>query len=281
MLARAAAALLYQYDFTGYVESDLAKIPPTITVANTPQSSVPIAEYVIAGILEWVTGLRQMDAEMRSCTWKSGPPGNTCKRSLHRQVSNATIGILGYGHIGEAIATRAAAFGARLIATTLPPLPPEPPKPLSWLGDDSMNARLFRESDFVVVCTPLTNTTRGLVNASLLAALGADGVIINIARGPVVDEEALFRALSTKAVGGAILDVWWNSIFELPPGGVGPSSWPSAHRFDQLPNVIMSPHESGNTPQSRDEAITEVAQNLDNIALGRPLENVVRKGKRP
>ena len=192
-------------------------------------------------------------------------------------VSNATIGILGYGHIGEAIATRAAAFGARLIATTLPP----PGPPTAVVARRRLHECAAVSRELVVVCTPLTNTTRGLVNASLLAALGADGVIINIARGPVVDEEALFRALSTKAVGGAILDVWWNSIFELPPGGVGPSSWPSAHRFDQLPNVIMSPHESGNTPQSRDEAITEVAQNLDNLALGRPLENVVRKGKRP
>ena len=111
---------------------------------------------------------------MRNCTWRTAPPGNDCVAThahlTHRQLSNATIGILGYGHIGVAIAERAAAFGTRVIATTLDP-PAQPPAPLAWIGDDSDNARLFAEADFVVVCTPLLNATRGLVDAALLEQL--------------------------------------------------------------------------------------------------------------
>ena len=80
-------------------------------------------------------------------------------------------------------------------------------------------------------------------------------------------------------IGGAILDVWWHSIFALPAGGVGPAAWPSRFRFDELPNVVMTAHTSGITAEAALESVTEVAANLDNIVLGRPLQNVLRKGK--
>ena len=121
ILGGASAGRLYQYAFTGFKEEELALIPAKFAVANAHQSSVAIAEYVMASILEFVVGLRGMDESLRECTWRSSPPGNTCTRRPHRQISNLTLGILGYGHIGEAIAHRAAAFGMRIIATTLGP----------------------------------------------------------------------------------------------------------------------------------------------------------------
>ena len=242
--------------------------------------SIPIAEYVLAHILQWTVGLQVMDASLRHCTWKTAPPGNNCTtaRHTHRQVSNLTIGILGYGHIGETIATRAAAFGSRIIATTLDP-PSKAPSPLAWIGDDSMNPRLFSESDFLVVCTPLLNSTRGLVTADLLAQMSRTAVLINIARGPIIDEEALYNALKEKRIGGAVLDVWWNPLFKLKDGGVGPAAWPSKFPFNDLSNVLMSPHDSGATPQAFEEGVKEIARNLDHLALGEPLENVLRPGK--
>lgn len=257
----------------------VAAIPPTFTVANCHQSTVPIAEYVLAAALEWTVKLREMDARLRNCTWRSTAPGNTCADAQvrHRQLSNSTIGILGYGHIGEAIAQRAAAFGTRVIATTIQP-PQQPPPPLAWIGSDAQNARLFAESDFVVICVPLLNSTRSLVDAALLDQLSPTAVVINIARGPVVDEAALYSALTLRRIGGAVLDVWWNNVFQLPEGGVGPRAWPSTFRFDQLPNVVMSAHTSGHTLEAASESIKEVAANLDNLANARPLQNVVRKG---
>jgi len=163
----------------------------------------------------------------------------------------------------------------RIIATDVAAQDP-PPSPLAWLGDDSQNPRLFAESDFVVVALPLLNTTQGLVDASLLAHLSATSVLINIARGPIVSEDALYDALSAGSIGGAVLDVWWNAIFQIPPGTFGPSSWPSAYRFDELSNVIMTPHDSGESDEAQIEALREIAANLDNLALGLPLDNVVR-----
>ena len=144
--AAGPAANLYQFFFTGIPPSMIAPIPPRFAVANCHQSSVAIAEYVMAHVLSWTVGLQRMDSELRRCTWKTAPPGNNCSRAerRHRQASNLTIGILGYGHIGEAIAERAAPFGSKVIATTLNP-PSKPPAPLAWIGDDSSNPRLFAE----------------------------------------------------------------------------------------------------------------------------------------
>ena len=282
ILAKAKAGKLFQFAFTGVPDSYLATIPPRFTVSNCHQSSVPIAEYVLAATLSWTVQLNEMQKRLRSCTWKSAPPGNNCTAEhahfVHKQFSNMTMGILGYGHIGEAIADRAAAFGTRLIATTIDP-PKVPPKPLSWIGDDSMNAKLFEESDFVVICVPLTNSTRGLVDAKLLSHLSTSGVLVNIARGAVVDEEALYNALAKKTIGGAVIDVWWHDIFRMKDGDYGPASWPSSYRFDELDNVVMSAHTSGITKGSEAESVKEIAKNLDNLALGKPLENVIRPGK--
>ena len=73
-----------------------------------------------------------------------------------------------------------------------------------------------------------------------------------------------------------MLDVWWNDLFRLPPGGTGPAAWPSRLPFNHLPNVLMSPHASGATPEAIEESVREIAANLDNLAAGRPLENVIR-----
>ena len=91
----------------------------------------------------------------------------------------------------------------RIIATTLDP-PATPPAPLSWIGDDTENPRLFQEADFLVVSLPLLDSTRGLVNAALLQQMSSTAVLINIARGPIVDEAALYAALSKKQIGGAV-----------------------------------------------------------------------------
>ena len=133
----AAALALYQYSYTGYPEEQLADIPRQATVCNCHQSSVPIAEYTLAAILDHNVKLRAQDAAMREACWSTGPPGNTCFAAgvEMRQTKGLTLGILGYGHIGQAIAQRAAGFEMKIIATDVAAQDP-PPAPLSWLGDD-------------------------------------------------------------------------------------------------------------------------------------------------
>src|SRR5690606_11817630 len=111
--------------------------------------------------------------------------------------------------------------------------------------------------DFAVVAVALTESTRGLIGAEALAALGPRGVLVNVARGPVVEEAALFAALSERRLGGAILDVW----YRYPdPGDPDPS--PAHADFAALPNVLMTPHISGWTEGTATRRIAMIAENI-------------------
>ena len=266
---------LYQYLYTG-VDRLLPQIPAALTVCNVHQAADAIAEYVMAGVLGWCVRLAAADAAMRACAWNGTSSAGCGAMPTHRQAKGQTIGVLGYGHIGEGIATRAAAFGMRVIGTTLDP-PAAPPPPLAWLGSDANNSRLVRESDFLVVAVPDVPATLSLVGAPLLEQMRATAVLINVASARVVDEAALHGALATGALGGAIVDTWWNRAWQ-DPGASGAASEPSAFRFDLLPNVVMDATLSTHTAESAATALAEAAANLDAFARGQPLANIVRNG---
>lgn len=273
LLDRVPQATLLQIEMTGVDMLNLSAVPQRLTVCNVHQASTAIPEYVLAAVLSWNIGLPQLDAGFRRCTWKSTP--NDCPRpSLHREAKGQTIGIVGYGAIGSGVAERAAALGMRAVAVTFG-APAAPPPPLAWIGNDTMLPQLLRESDYVVVACPLLPSTVNLIDAAALVQMKPAGVLINIARGPIVNESALFEALSDGRIGGAILDVWWRSWAWMAPAG-GPEAWPSKYNFSALPNVWMTPHASAATEEANAESIRQVAGNLDALSRGNPLSNIVR-----
>jgi len=134
----------------------------------------------------------------------------------------------------------------------------------------------MQEADFAVVMCPLLPSTRGLVDAKAIGSMKPSGVLINVARGPIVDEAALYQALEKRSIGGAVLDVWWHEDWSAH--GSGPSSWPSRYNFSALPNVWMTPHQSYYTEGTMQEGVRQMAANFDALARGQPLQNVVRPG---
>lgn len=173
------------------------------------------------------------------------------------------------------VALRAAAFGVRLVATrsrgrTLP-VPPG----FAWVGGAEDIDTLLKESDYVVVACPLTQHTTGLLDARRLHIMKSTAVLINVARGPVVDQDALFAALQSKAIRGAALDVW----YRYPHGGVDLTGVrPSVHPFHELDSdtVIMTPHSSGWTEEQEWRKAAQIAANLDAIADGVTPKFVIR-----
>lgn len=177
-------------------------------------------------------------------------------------LEGKTMGIVGYGSIGQAIARRAKAFDMRVLATR------RHPQPDQWADEvwnDSRLGDLLAQSDYVVLATPLTKETYHLIGAKELAAMKPTGILINIARGPVVDEPALIECLQTGRILGAGLDV-----FETEP-------LPEDNPLWQLPNVIATPHLAGNMPDYDDRAFTIFLENLRRLSAGEPLQNVVDK----
>ncbi|WP_460768737.1 NAD(P)-dependent oxidoreductase [Mariniluteicoccus flavus] len=142
---------------------------------------------------------------------------------------------------------------------------------LEWAGGPDDLDRLCAESDVLIVGAPLTEQTRGSLGADQLAAVGPDGVLIQLARGPVADEEALFTALRDGRLGAAAIDVW----YDYPPSP-GVATAPSRFDFGALPNALMTPHVSGVAASTFEGRLRDVVANVEALAEGRPLRNIVR-----
>src|SRR5262249_48331532 len=148
--------------------------------------------------------LQAADQQLRNGDWVQGAglPG-----ALRTELGNQTIGLLGYGHIGQAIASRAKAFGMRVGGAHPSPIP------ASAVGDQNFRldalAQFVGAVDIVVVSLPLNDATRGIVNAAALTSMRPNAIIINVGRGPVIDQAALYDALKTRRIGGAIIDTWY------------------------------------------------------------------------
>ena len=186
----------------------------------------------------------------------------------HGEVRGKTIGILGYGRIGQEVAKRAAAFDMRVIAVGR--TPKEAPAPLDWFGTNEQWPELIAESDFLVLTCPLTDATRGIVDAKSLAAMKPSALLVNVSRGQVAVEEDLYNALKDKVIAGAVLDVWY--AYPTPDA---PETKPSAFPFHELPNTILSPHCAGWTGAQDERRWEVIANNLDNLSAGKPLKNVI------
>lgn len=259
---------LFQIPWTGHEWTSPDRMPKGVPVCNCFEHETSIAEYVLLAMLEWQIGLRRMDAEFRAHGWggrqvATGP--------LHGEVRGATVGIVGYGHIGHEVAVRARAFGMKVVGIrrSRPPCPPE----LEWLGTMERLDELLAASDFVVVACDLNDETRGMIDAARLGRMKPSGVIINVARGKIIDEAALYAALADRRIGGAVIDVWYNYN---EPGK--PDVWPANYPFHELDNVICSAHECGWTDAQIERRWDFVAANLRRVARGEAPENLLYRG---
>ena len=147
------------------------------------------------------------------------------------------------------------------------------PAPLDWLRTMDRLDDLLAESDYVLLALPLAPETRGLIDAERLRAMKPGGVLINVSRGPVVVEEALYCALKEKRIGGAIIDAWY-----AYPTAEDPDRPPSAFPFQELANLTMTPHNSARSGATRKRRWAGVVRNLDHLAKGEALENVCFEG---
>ena len=225
-----------------------------IPVTNTPDVLTDdVADLGMGLVLALARRIPQADKFVRSGAWVNGP------LPLARKVSGARLGIVGLGRIGQAIARRAAGFGMSIAYTTRNRMTDVPYRYFP-------NAEaLAREVDFLLVITPGGAATRGLINADVLAALGPKGYLINVARGSVVDQAALVRALTTGVIAGAALDV-----FENEP------QVPEALRAHE--NVVLTPHMASGTWETR-RAMADLAfGNLQAHFSGKPLLTPIGQG---
>lgn len=215
--------------------------------------NIPIAETVLAYMLAVVKRLPEFLAQQRERRWHKLPL---------RELRGLTVGIVGLGDIGTEIARLCRAFGMHVLGLRRRPLPSDVADEV--LPPDRLHDLLAR-SDFVVIALPLTEETRGLIGRAELAAMKPGAWLINISRGAIVDEEALVEALREGRIGGACLDVFAEEPL------------PSESPLWEMPNVIITPHNSWSSPRIEEREVELFLENLRRYVSGEPLLNVVDK----
>jgi phosphoglycerate dehydrogenase-like enzyme len=227
-----------------------------VLASNVGGWAEPMAEHILAMVLAFEKRLAANHAKLAAGVWDQTPTGS---------LAGAHCLIVGYGGIGRATARLLRAFGAVIHAINTSGRTDDPVASAGTLDD---LPRLLPEADVVVLSVPLTRRTRGLVGAAELAAMRPDAILVNVARGPVVDEAALFAHLVTHPGFRAALDVWWDEPMRDGRFHVG-------HPFLGLPNVLGSPHNSALVAAAPAQAVERAAGNVARFLAGAPLLGVV------
>ncbi len=264
-MPRPAAARLYHAPAAGTDMIDRAHLAPQTALCNCHGHEHAIGEYVFAALLERHVPLARADADLRRGEWTfwAGRPG-----ALRTELSSQSIGLLGFGHIAQAIAHRARAFGMRVHAANRSPLKTDAVD--RAFGLTELHA-FMASVDIVVVTLPLTPETTGIVDAAAIAAMRPGSVLVNVARGPVIDEQALYDALKSRHLGHAVIDTWYQY-----PTPAQPQIQPSRLPFAELDNLRMAPHMSGWTDGTVRRRQQTMADNIVRLAAGQPLVNQLK-----
>ena len=256
-----------------FLSSDRSNL--TITTMSGAAVS-QIAEYVLTMLLAFGRQLPALSANQKKAEW----PKDRMERFRPRELRTSTVGVVGYGSIGRQVARLLREFGATVLATKSDAMHPAdggytPPGTGDPQGDflhrlypAQAIKSMLKDCDFVIVTVPLTDETRGMVDAEVLSACKPSAYLIDISRGGIVDHPALIKALNEHKLAGAALDV-----FPEEP-------LPKKSPLWEMPNVIITPHIAGASAHYDERAMALFAENLSRYVSDQPLLNVfdLKKG---
>jgi phosphoglycerate dehydrogenase-like enzyme len=263
-LPRPEGLRLFHVPGAGFDAVDLNALPAATVVCNCFGHEDAIAEYVMAALLRRCVPLDDADRRLRRGDW-AWWAGDVAR--VHGEIHGQAIGLLGFGHIGQAVARRAKAFGMRVHVANRSPVQDALVDKAQRLDD---LPEFCRALDVLVVTVPLLPQTTGLVGAAEIAALPPGALLVNVARGPVVDEQALYDALAARRIEAAI-DTWYRY-----PNAADPAPLPSRLPFHALPNLLMTPHMSGWTGGTIRRRQRSMADNILRLARGEACRDQVR-----
>jgi phosphoglycerate dehydrogenase-like enzyme len=219
--------------------------------------SASLGEFALGAILYFAKDFRRMIRNQMAGVWEAFDVS---------WASGHTVGIIGYGDIGRAIAERVRALGMTVLAVKRHVPPSQTADPLvaeTYTPDRRLE--MISRCDYVVVAAPLTPETRGMIGEAEFAAMKPTAVVMNVGRGPVINEATMIAALSSGRIRGAALDV-----FDHEP-------LPAGHPFYKLENVLLSPHCADHTPDWLDNAMKFFIEQYERFTKSEPLLNVVDK----
>ena len=269
VMAGAAPRLrLVQVPGAGLDRIDRGALGPGTHLANAYGHEAGIAEYIIGAMIALTRSFGRLDAKMRRGEWESQWAVGTAAPPLWPELAGKTLSILGFGHIGQALARRAAAFDMQVCAIRRQAQAAT--ANVSFVGGPERLDDVLRVADYLAVTLSLSSETRNLIDARRLQLMKPTAFLVNVARGEIFDEAALYQALASAKLAGAALDVWYRY-----PTSAGPTP-PATQPFGELGNVIMTPHISGWTEGMLEARATLIAGNIARTARGEMPLNVVK-----
>jgi len=212
--------------------------------------------------------LDRLDRKLRTGIWESQWALGVAAPPLWPELAGKTLGILGYGHIGRALARRARAFDMEVWATRRH-TDSARPQELAFLGGPKQLDDVLRRADYLAVTLSLSQTTRNLITERELRLMKPSAFLINVARAEIFDEGALYRCLASRAIAGAALDVW----YRYPTSS--DATLPATQPFHELDNVLMTPHVAGSTEGTLESRSQLIANNINRIARGQEPINMI------
>ena len=259
------AAKLYHVAGAGYDGIDVKRLPQGCKFCNCFGHEDAIAEYVMAALLARHVPLADADARLRQGDW-TYMAGRS--NGLRQESSGGSIGLLGYGHIGRAVARCAKAFNMVVHVANRSPVSQDVNVDHFW--PLSHLTSFYDAVDVVIVALPLTDATVGLVDKKAFAAMRPDSLVINVGRGPVIEEQALYDALKSGEIGSAIIDTWY-----VYPDAETATLYPGNLPFHELKNITMTPHMSGWTWGTIRRRQQTISDNIHRLVACEPLLNVI------
>lgn len=242
---------LIQFVTAGVDYIPLAEFPAQVPIAcNGGAYAEPMAEHAVAMTF---AAAKRLLIEHRKLE-----QGAFDQFRLNRLLRGAVCGILGYGGVGVEVARVMKALGLKVHAINRRGRADEP---LDWIGTPDKLDQMLAASDVLIVAVPLTKATEGMIGARELGLMKRDSILVNLARGEIVDEAALFAQLKATPTFTACIDAWW-----IEP--VRHGTFRMDHPFLELPNVIASPHNSASAAGFRDIALTRAVENARRACLG-------------
>jgi phosphoglycerate dehydrogenase-like enzyme len=268
MAAAAPCLKLVQVPGAGLDRIDRNALRADVSLANVYGHEVGIAEYIIGAMLSLTRSFGRLDRKLRLGEWESQWALGVPAPPLWPELAGKTLGILGYGHIGQALAKRARAFDMEVSAIRRQAEGIRP-KELAFLGGAAQLDDVLKSADYLAITVSLSDSTRNLLGERQLRLMKPSAFLINVARAEVIDETALYRALADRQIAGAALDVWYHYPTASKP------TQPTNQPFQDLDNVLMTPHVSGWTEGMLQARSNLIAENIARTVSGAPPINLI------
>ena len=250
----------------GYDGIDFSKISKNTKVCNVYGHEIPIAEYCIANMLAWEINLINKANNFKKLNWADSL---ILGAMPHGELYNKKVGILGYGKIGKEISKKLSCFDCAVTAFTRRKIRKNKYLSAAYLSLDLK--KHIKSLDYLIIACTLNSSTEGLIGVDILSAMKKTAVLINVARGEIINEKDLYNALKLKHIGGAVVDTWYKY-----PNTTSIKFNPSKYDFHKLKNIVMTPHVSAWSKNMIVRRAKLIKLNIENLYNKKKLINEIK-----